>query len=513
MLGKKLFVFIIALTLAFSVVSSVDPFFLNNTKAFADNGSNDDEDEEKQNSNEDEEDDDSSKDDDEDERDDNSGKDEEDSEDDDNNDEKDDDSDEEKDDDQEDDDSRESEDDDSEKEDHNDDKDEKSEDKLVEQLGENSKASLKIKDETELEVEIEDGDLADGMYDVQFSCEDPEVNKTFDIMVTNGNGESEFELDLAEATYSGCEVNVGGLSASFDEFTVAAREDEDDEEEEDDEDRDREQDMDREQKSKAKLDVEHDGVEIEIEMEGLSLADGLYDVMFSCEDPSVDRTFEDAFEVKDGEGEFETKFDLEEGTYNGCKVTIDETVVAFHPFTVLNKEVRESRHDREQEIVSTNTGREIHERHVQAQPASPGPYEPGLEYTLTVAGTAEDGDTVEDAELNLEAAVWKSNSALVFLDILGGDVTIGDKTYEIVLGYGLFSMNSDTLRARAFAVDDAGDVFVLKLRGQAEMHDEMPEDENELDSLHLMFEGNSGPSKNELNGWELFLDGAIQKSE
>jgi hypothetical protein len=505
MLGKKLFIFIIALTLAFSVVSSVDPFFLNNTKAFADNGSDDEEDEEKQNSSEDEEeDDDSSKDDeDEDERDDDSSKDDdEDAEEEDDSDEKDDDSDEEKDDEEEDDDSEKG---------RSDDKDEKSEDKLVQQLGQNSKASLKIEDETELEVEIEDGDLADGMYDVQFSCTSPEVNETFDIMVTNGNGESEFKLDLAEGSYSGCEVKVGDLSAEFDRFTVAAREHE--EEEEEDEDKEREHDMDREQKSKAKLDVEHDGVEIEIEMEGLSMADGLYDVMFSCEEQNVEKTFEDAFEVKDGKGEFETKFDLEEGTYNGCKVTIDETVITFDSFTVLNKEVRESRHDREQEIVSTNTASEIHERHIQAQPASPGPYEPGLEYMLTTAGTAENDDMVEDAELNLEAAVWKSNNALVFLDILGGDVTIGDKTYEIVLGYGLFSMNSDTLRARAFAVDDAGDVFVLKLRGVAEMHEEMPEDENELDSLHLMFEGNSGPSKNELNGWELFLDGAIQKSE
>ncbi len=513
MLGKKLFVFIIALTLAFSVVNSVDPFFLNHTKAFADKGSDDDNDEEKQNDDngdKDEKDnsgnsndDDSSNDDNEDSADDNGDEK-------DNNEDSNDDNSNEKDNGQ-DDDNEDSNDDNSAKDDHNDNKDEKSEDKLVQQLGDNSKASLKVEDGAKLEVEIEDGDLADGTYDVQFSCTSPEVDKTFNdaIMVKDGNGESEFKLDLTEGTYSGCKVMVGDLSTSFNDFTVAAREHEEDQDREED----REHAMDREQKSKAKLKVEHDGVEIKVKMEGISTADGLYDVVFSCEEPNVEKTFADSFTVENGKGEFETKFDLAEGTYNDCKVTMEDNVVTFDSFTVLNKQVRESTHDREQEIVSTNTGEGIHERHMKAQPASPGPYEPGLEYMLIADGTAKEGDTVSDAELNLDAAVWKSNSALVLLDILGGDVKIGDKTYEIVLGYGLFSMNSDTLRARAFVVDDAGDVFVLKLRGQAEMHDEMSEPGTELDTLHLKFDGNSGPSKNELDGWALFLDGAIQKAE
>ncbi|NOJ26721.1 MAG: hypothetical protein DA330_01755 [Nitrososphaera sp.] len=515
MLGKKVFIFLIALTLAFSIVSTVDPYFLNN-QAFAekddeedekdDNNSgrdDDDEEDDKEKSSEDDEDDDDSSDNDDekDDEDENNGRDEErdDGED-------DDDSNSGRDD--EDDNGRDDED---EKDDDKNSKDDDSKHGLVQDLGNNSKVALSLKGETELEVEIEDSDLPDATYDVQFACTNPDVEKTFDdgITVADGHGESEFELGLAPGEYLDCTVKVDELSAAFPKFMVMQQESDDDEEEDE-----RDDDHEEEQDSETELEVKGDRVEIEAELKGLTLADGSYDAVFSCTNPSVEKTFAEAFRVHDSEGKFNEKFTLEEGTYDGCKITSEEIVIAVGSFEIDSNEVRENAHDRKQEIVTTVNAKEIHERHVKAEPASPGPYQPGQQYTLIAAGDAVDGDITAGAEVEIDAAVWKSNSAIVLIDITGGKVTIDDGTaseYDVVVGYAIFSMKSNTLRINALAVDDAGETHDLRLRGEAEMHEDMAP-EMVLDSLHLLFDGNSGKAKNEFGDWELFLDGAIEKS-
>jgi hypothetical protein len=515
MLGKKVFIFLIALTLAFSIVSTVDPYFLNN-QAFAekddekdDNNSGRDDDDEKddeeKSSEDDEEDDSSDNDDEKDDEDENNGRDEE------------------RDDGEDDDDSNSGRDDEEDEEDDNgrDDEDEKDDDKnskdddskhgLVQDLGNNSKVALSLKGETELEVEIEDGDLPDATYDVQFACTNPDVEKTFDdgITVADGHGESEFELGLAPGEYLDCTVKVDELSAAFPKFMVMQQESDDDEEEDE-----RDDDHEEEQDSETELEVKGDRVKIEAELKGLTLADGSYDAVFSCTSPSVEKTFAEAFRVHDSEGKFKEKFTLEEGTYDGCKVTSEEIVIAVGSFEIDSDEVRENTHERKQEIVTTVNAKEIHERHVKAEPASPGPYQPGQQYTLIAAGDAVDGDITAKAKVEIDAAVWKSNSAIVLIDITGGKVTIDDGTaseYDVVVGYAIFSMKSNTLRINALAVDDAGETHDLRLRGQAEMHEDMAP-EMVLDSLHLLFDGNSGKAKNEFGDWELFLDGAIEKS-
>ncbi len=514
MLGKKVFIFLIALTLAFSIVSTVDPYFLNN-QAFAEkddeedekddnnSGRDDDEkDDEEKSSEDDEEDDDSNNNDDEKDDDDkNNGRDEErdDGED-------DDDSNSGRDDEEDDDNGR-----DDEKDDDKNSKGDDSKHKLVQDLGNNSKVALSLKGETELEVEIEDSDLPDATYDVQFACTNPDVEKTFDdgITVADGRGESEFKLGLAPGEYLDCTVTVDELSAAFPKFMVMQQESDDDEEEDE-----RDDDHEEEQDSETELEVKENRVKIEAELKGLTLADGSYDAVFSCTSPSVEKTFAEAFRVHDSEGKFKEKFTLEEGTYDGCKITSEEIVIAVGSFEIDSNEVRENAHDRKQEIVTTVNAKEIHERHVKAEPASPGPYQPGQQYKLIAAGDAVDGDITAKAEVEIDAAVWKSNSAIVLIDITGGKVTIDDGTaseYDVVVGYAIFSMKSNTLRINALAVDDAGETHDLRLRGEAEMHEDMAP-EMVLDSLHLLFDGNSGKAKNEFGDWELFLDGAIEKS-
>jgi hypothetical protein len=175
---------------------------------------------------------------------------------------------------------------------------------------------------------------------------------------------------------------------------------------------------------------------------------------------------------------------------------------------VTEEEIKEKHKERIQDIVITTSGTQIHERHMNAEPMSVGEYAPGLAYSLTAAGVAEHGG-VHTVEVDMDIAVWKSNSAIVLMDVLGGTVTVEGHAYTVAIGYGLYSTHSDMMRVSALVVDEGtGDVFKLKLRGNAIGEDvQLPMNADE--SLNLSFEGNSGPSKNEFDGAELDLEGAI----
>ena len=495
---ERLLAMFIAVTLALSVLSVANPlFFTSGLSAFADEGDEDDNDNDNSGSG--------------------SGSDEEEQEG------KDDDSDEQDDEEYEEESEEENEDnehgeEDEEHEEEDDDdkgrpdKDE-DEDRLVQALGNNSKVSLKVDDdEVELEVEVEEGDLEDGLYNVTFACSSPEVSQEFAgaLEIEDGEGEFETELALADGTYSGCEVNVADLSAAFPPFTVMVEEEEDEEIEEE-----IEQEA-QEEKTEVKLKTEDESIEIEVEIEGVNMTDGMYDVTFSCEEPAFNVTLDDAFEVEDGEGKFKQEIGLANGTYNGCQLAIQDIVVPFDSFTIVGEdeepdehEIEESRKERRHTIVNTVTGAEIHQRHLNAQPASTGDYQLGWNYSLTATGIAEgDDDMLATAVVETDLVVWKSNKAVILLDVIGGQVEIGNQTYTIVIGYALYSIQADILRINALVIDDAtGDVLKLKMRGSPVAEDaEFP---METGSLELEFEGNSGPSKNELDRWELMLEGTV----
>ena len=392
------------------------------------------------------------------------------------------------------------------------------EDRLVQSLGNNSKVSLKVDDdEAELEVEIEDGDLDDGTYDVMFACDSPDVDEEFTgaLEVEDGEGEFEAELALSNGTYAGCEVDVGGLAATFPSFSITHEDDDDERDDEDDDRRGHE----REAKFESRLKAEDDGVEIEVEVEGLNMTDGSYDAVFACEDPDFSLTLEDAFEVEDGEGEFEAEIGLANGTYSGCDITVEGTVLAsFDTFTVSEdtedeqeRKVEQKRKEKRERIVSTINGTTIHERHRSQNVASPGEYQPGWNYTLLANGTAvhragnETGNEA-DAEVDVNMAIWKSNRAIILLDVIDGTVQIENQTYTVVLGYAIYVLQHDMMRVAALAVDDDGNVFKLKLRGSAGDDAEFP---MESGSIDLTFEGSSGQSNNRLGDWELTLEGTV----
>jgi hypothetical protein len=268
--------------------------------------------------------------------------------------------------------------------------------------------------------------------------------------------------------------------------------------------------------SKVTLEIDDDAVEIKVELEGLNMTDGSYDAVFACEQPALNVTLDNAFEVEDGKGELGETIGLANGTYSGCDITVGGTVLAsFDTFTVSEEteeeqenEVEEKRKERKERIVTTTSGREIHEKHRGENAASPGEFQPGWNYMLMANGTAMTNSSNEaDATVDINMTVWKSTGAVILLDVIDGTVEVGNQTYTVVLGYAVYTIHHDTLRVGALAVDDDGNVFKLKLRGSADDDAEFP---MESGSLYLTFEGSSGPSNNRFGDWKLTLEGTVE---
>ncbi|MGI0013826.1 MAG: hypothetical protein ACREBU_10355, partial [Nitrososphaera sp.] len=341
---------------------------------------------------------------------------------------------------------------------------------------------------------------------------------------------------------------------------------------EDDEDDDNEVDDDakvrgHERERESSLEVEGDGVQFEVKVNGLNMSDDTYDVILSCDDPEINMTFVSALLVEEGEGMFKAEVTFVNGTYIGCELSAGDTLLAsFDSFTVdqqySDEEIEEKRKEKRRDIVSHLDAREEHKRRMNANPASTGDYEPGWNYTLAANGTAyqkvhEDEDAEDEAEgtttnssdtttnstdtntnstdtttnstdtstnstdvtpqvidgaeaeLDIDMAVWKSNKALILLNVLGGTVEVDGEIYNVEIGYALYSLHHDVMRIGAFVSDDSGNVYKLKLRGYAGGEDaEFPMSPG--GSIDLEFEGKGGPGRNSLNsGWILELDGTL----
>jgi hypothetical protein len=390
-------------------------------------------------------------------------------------------------------------------------------DKLVETLGNHSKATIETdNDHIGLEVEIEDGDLEDNTFDVTFSCESPNVDKEFTnaLEVEDGNGSFDTDIALSNGTYTGCEVEVGDLSATFSSFSIISEEDDEENDGENDNNTHgqgtQEHEKDRDHKESSELKTEDDGIEIKVEVQDINMTDGSYDAIFACEEPDFNVTLDNAFEVNDGEGKLEETIGLANGTYASCDLSVEGTVLAsFDKFIVSedtedqDSQVEEKRHERRSHIVSTINGTMIHERHNKSNPASPGEYLPDWNYTLEAVGVANETDATVDMNLS----VWKSNGAIILLDVIDGTVQVGNHTYTIKIGYALYSLNHDAMRVVALGVDDDGNISKLRLHGTAvNEDDEFP---MESGSIDLTFEGSSGPMDNRFGDWELAVDGTV----
>lgn len=376
-------------------------------------------------------------------------------------------------------------------------------------------SELEVEDHgVNIKVEKKNLELDNGLYNATFSCTEPSTSMAFAdaFEVDEGDGRLEVEFQLANGTYSGCEVSLDEpemLLASFDSFTVPAEEEANEEESEDGvED---EEDDEEETESKTKLKADNEGVEVEVEREDLTLEDGTYGVTFACTDPEVSMSFEDALEVEDGKGKFEADIALDMGTYSDCHVTVDETDVVlagFDAFTVEEDEhrveVTEKVKEKREEIISKV--QEVRERIIEAKQDHPLPFASGLNYTLVATGVTEE----EEAVLaGVDLTAWKSNPEVVIMAVTGGDVQVGNSTYSVEIGFAIYSLNHDVLKVSALAVNsDTGEIARLLLRGSAVDDTGFPDASGE--SIDLLFEGKSGPQKNEIIDSELLLEGSLQ---
>lgn len=439
-------------------------------------------------------------------------------------------------------------------------------------FGEGSKVKLGIDNEIEdgntagaveadLEVEVEDGDVPDGEHDIALICETPDLEKSFEnvLVVKDGEGKFEVELTLVNGTsYTDCQVSIGDLDVDLPDFRVLAtaaededekdddeREDhgansgrgDDDDEEDDDERDDDESEKDGEHESKVKS--EDNGIEVEVEKE-VNMADGIYDVKFTCEDPDVNMTIEDSLKVRGGEAHFNADIELADGTYTDCKVMSGDVLIAsFDSFTVAEDEddddVQEKRREKRHDIVARIDAEEEHKRRINSNPASTGDYAPGLRYLLNASGTAtpnleDDEDDIisssvnstsssnattiqvvgdQNVEVEIDMGVWKSNRALVLLSVVGGTVEVGTETYDVELGYALYSVSHNVMRIGAFVSDEDGNIYKLRIRGSAVDEDAtFPMTSGE--SIEMLFGGSSGPARNSFAQWDLELEGTVE---
>ncbi len=123
---------------------------------------------------------------------------------------------------------------------------------------------------------------------------------------------------------------------------------------------------------------------------------------------------------------------------------------------------KDSQMQKRQQMVAKESGAQIHQRHMNDSPSSIGNYAPGLDYTVSAEGMDD------EVTLSMDVSVWKSNGQILFLDVVGGMVSIGDQQYEIELGYTMYSVQNNALRTNALVSAENGDVYVLKLRGVTE---------------------------------------------
>lgn len=367
-----------------------------------------------------------------------------------------------------------------------------------------------------LMIEIREGDLPDGSYNVTIACHSPDTSVTFSnkLVVADGKGGFDGKLRLRSDTYSECMVNASRLSVVLPDFTVVANETTG-------------HSHGTQDRTESRVVVSHDGiVSFEVMVTHPGFTAGVYDALVTCEEPAgFSIAFNDAFVMdRDGRGKFRAETMLGPRDYAGCKVSIQEgsdamVIASLERFRVVedgithedDNVIEQKRIEKRHNILQRVSAEDIHRRHVDAARASStGQYMPGTAYSLTAAGTLEGHDDMMSvAEVTADMGVWKSNRAVILMDVLGGSVVVGDHSYTIHLGYAVYSIHHDALRVNGLATDDVtGDIVRLKLLGMSPEDVTFPMVEGEAIELH--FEGNSHRFSNQIGNWELFLDGTIE---
>jgi hypothetical protein len=169
--------------------------------------------------------------------------------------------------------------------------------------------------------------------------------------------------------------------------------------------------------------------------------------------------------------------------------------------------VTDKRMEKRKAVVARESGGEIHQRHMQANPASRGEYIPGLGYMLQAGGAAS-GETDENVQLEIGVSVWKSNGAVVIMDVIGGTILIGNEEYDIHVGYALYSIQHNVFRSAALAASEDGDVLALRLYGTSTSDVKLATAPGGT-PVELAFDG--AQNMNVLDEWTLELAGTLEQ--
>jgi hypothetical protein len=89
---------------------------------------------------------------------------------------------------------------------------------------------------------------------------------------------------------------------------------------------------------------------------------------------------------------------------------------------------------------------------------------------------------IEDAEVTLELATWKSTGRVLHLDIIGGSITIGEETMTVNAGQAYYITNHRVMYAFAVVMPEGGDedsMQLMRLRAMLPSDSKLPAAESD----------------------------------
>jgi hypothetical protein len=156
-------------------------------------------------------------------------------------------------------------------------------------------------------------------------------------------------------------------------------------------------------------------------------------------------------------------------------------------------------------MYAEETGEHIHQEHLAEDAPINDMYSADMRYALTLTGEAasmthdsmetpddsknesmsDDHDSMtEDAEITLKLATWKSTGRVLYLDITGGSITVGEETMTVKAGQAYYIINGRVMFAFAVVMPEGGEedsmqLLKLKLRAVLPPDSMLPADESD----------------------------------
>lgn len=129
-------------------------------------------------------------------------------------------------------------------------------------------------------------------------------------------------------------------------------------------------------------------------------------------------------------------------------------------------------------MYAEKAGDQIHSEHLAEKAAISAGYNSDTKYTLTTTGKATSlsgAPMTEDAKMTLNLATWKSGGRVLYMDILGGTITVGNESAKVNSGQAYYIMNGRLMFAFATVMPENGNSMQL-----VSIKAMLPNDDNKL---------------------------------